>query len=73
MADSLNDLMHAKLAARYPAAPLGPGASLGDLTLKFATDNPTFLRPDGTRTFYSAVDPETLADAAYRYWTAFVP
>ena len=67
---SLTDFMYQQLSARYPA--LGVVA-LDDLLAKFATDNPTFIRPVGDRTFYSAVDPETLADAAMRYWTNFVP
>lgn len=71
MADTVSDLIHTKLAARYPT--LGVNASNNDLLLKFATDNPTFLRPYGSLAFYSATGSETLADAAYRYWTAFIP
>lgn len=71
MADTINDLIHTKLAARYPT--LGVNASVGDLLSQFAIDNPTFVEPTGTLAFYSATGTESLADAAYRYWGAFVP
>lgn len=71
MADTISDIIHTKLAARYPT--LGVNASINDLMNQFATDNSTFIEPYGTLAFYSAAGSETLADASYRYWTAFVP
>lgn len=70
MADSLNDIIHSKLATHYPT--LGVTASVGDLLYQFAIDNPTF-NEIGTLAFYSAGPTESLSDAAYRYWGAYIP
>lgn len=71
MADTINDIIHSKLATHYPA--LGTNASIDDLLNQFAIDNTTFIRPYGSLTFYSAAQFESLADAAYRWWGAYVP
>jgi len=68
--DSLTDVMYAKLKAHYPTM-VNP--TMDDLLLQFATDNPTYIRPLGSPTFYSQTSSESLSDAAYRWWTAYVP
>jgi hypothetical protein len=60
--------MLSKLQTHYSQ----PNGSLDDLLAQFATDNPTFIRPLGSLTFYSAGPTESLSDAAYRWWSAYV-
>ena len=69
MADTLADIMHSKLAAKYPT--LGAASSIDDLLLQFSVDNPTYIRPFGSLSFYSAGPTESLSDAAYRWWSAY--
>ena len=69
MADSINGIIQSKLAAHY-----GTNIDIDTLLLRFAGDNPTYgPRPLGTRAFYSATASESLNDAAYRWWSAYVP
>ena len=67
---TLTDTMYAKLSAHYPAMGV---VSLDDYLAQFAIDNPTYTRPWGNPTFYTQLSTESLADAALRWWSAYVP